>query len=123
MNCPKIEKVLREQTINMFSKEWYQTTSLKIAKSIEAPSQKSGGVYLNFSIKDLQNMHTFFETIKVNRYYSNKELFDSVKEVVVDTSPKRVKMELQKFALENNYRIKLYNSAGVGRGFVLSSNL
>jgi hypothetical protein len=32
-------------------------------------------------------------------------------------------MELQKFALENNYRIKLYNSAGTGRGFVLSNNL
>jgi hypothetical protein len=71
----------------------------------------------------MQNMHTFFETIKVNRYYSNKELFDSIKEVVVDTTPKRIKMELQKFALENNYRIKLYNSAGTGRGFVLSNNL
>jgi hypothetical protein len=120
MNCLKIKKVLQEQTLNLFSKEWYETTSLKIAKSIDEITEPNyGQVIMNFSIKDLQKLHQIFETLEVNKYYLNKEFLPMVSEIIPDITPKRVKMELAKFAKEKGYYIKLNNTPPIGRTFAL----
>jgi len=114
MNCLKIKKVLQEQTLNLFSKDWYETTSLKIAKSIEEiPEPKYGQVLLNFSIKEMQKLHEIFETLEVNKFYTNKEFLPMIKENIISISPKRVKIELMKFAKEKGYYIKEKNVAAV----------
>ena len=123
MNCLKIKKVLQEQTLNLFSKEWYEATSLKIAKSIqEIPTPEYGQVLINFSIKDLQKLHQIFETLEVNKHYLNKEFLPMVSEIIPDITPKRVKMELAKFAKEKGYYIKLNNTPPIGRTFSLLNN-
>ena len=119
MNCPKIEKVLREQTINMFSKEWYQATSLKIAKSIEGTPPRYGNVVLNFSLKEFQKLNDYFETLQLNYIYTNREFLPIVSDIIPNITPKRVRMELKRFAIEKKLYIKEKNTTPFGRTFVL----
>jgi hypothetical protein len=123
MNCIKIEKTLREQTMNLFSNDWYKDTALKIAKDLKVKSPEYGQVILNFSIKEFQTLHKFFETLEINRVYSNKEFLPMVQNVVVGITPKRVKLELKKFARSNKLYIKINNMQPIGRTFVLLKDL
>ena len=123
MNCIKIEKTLREQTMKLFSNDWYKDTALKIAKDLKVKSPEYGQVTLNFSIKEFQTLHKFFETLEINRVYSNKEFLPMVQNVVVGITPKRVKLELKKFARSNKLYIKINNMQPIGRTFVLLKDL
>jgi len=119
MNCTKIEKVLREQTINMFSKEWYQDTALLIVKNMEIQPPRYGQVILNFSISEFQKLNDFFETLELNRIYTNKDFLPMVASVIPNITPKRVRMELKRFATSKKLYIKEKNASPIGRTFVL----
>jgi hypothetical protein len=109
--------------MNLFSNDWYKDTALKIAKDLKVKSPEYGQVILNFSIKEFQTLHKFFETLEINRVYSNKEFLPMVQNVVVGITPKRVKLELKKFARSNKLYIKINNMQPIGRTFVLLKDL
>jgi hypothetical protein len=103
MNKFKIETVLKEKTLGLFSEQWYKNTSSSI-----------NSLFYNDNKLDYANNELFYKKCDNSFYaaikYYNDDIIQIFKEF--NYSPKKIKMLIQKWATYNDYFFNSGNSNG-----------
>ncbi len=113
-----IKKILRENTLNLFSDQWYEETTNRILDI-----KPNTSLYI-----DEINCKDFFEYVDglpSNKKYSKRSFYENIillNNTYRDITPKKCNLILKRYCIHKNYKYFEYNTNGV-RGFILEKNI
>ncbi len=116
-----IIKILKENTLNLFSDQWYEETTKRIL------DVKTNTILKSFYIDDIncKDFFNYVDSLTSNKKYAKRFFYENIialNNTYKNITPKKCNLILKKYCGIKNYKYFEYNTNGV-RGFILEKNI